>query len=122
MWQGMAPSAEDDYFAQVDAEARADREDRMDDILGDYWVVYVSGLSRTVRAHVEALLVDAHDPAYIASRRGHTDPETASLAWLLTRLHQVWCHWDSASPAEMLSMMRDYLDVVSVAPGEVIQA
>ena len=117
MWNDTAPSAEDDYLAIQEATAQAERERRVDAILGDYWEAYVSRLSRTVRAHIEALLLDRHEPDYIMSRTGERDPETRGLRNLVDHIHRVWKHRGAVSRREMIGLMRQYLEVVPDAPG-----
>ena len=117
MWDTNYPSAEDDYLAFQEATAQAERERRVDAILGDYWEAYVSRLSRTVRAHIEALLLDRHEPDYIMSRTGERDPETRGLRNLVDHIHRVWEHRGAVSRREMIGLMRQYLEVVPDAPG-----
>jgi hypothetical protein len=117
MWDTNNPSAEDDYFTTQDIIAKADRERRVDDLLGDYWEAYVSQLSRTVRAHLEELILDQHEPGYIMSNAGAIDPETRKLRQLVANLYRVWEHRDAVSRGEMLALMRQYLEVIPDAYG-----
>jgi hypothetical protein len=117
MWDADMPSAEDEYFMAQIMLIRADRERRVDELLGDYWEAYVSQLSHTVRAHLETLLLDRHEPGYVMSNAGKNDPETKGFHVFVDHLHRVWEHRDAVSRREMLALMREYLEVIPEPTG-----